>query len=223
MIEIYDQDSQTDIQIINQLVSFELTSNKNNDNNDKLYRKMSFNLSTEFCGFCQESFKTMCQTIASFLISQQIPFELDITFDEQFKSEFTKTYYPIFEKYILNQDLMNNFESPMVNEYCKVFNTQTICVFQIWTFWWWWWIFWWWMFRRDDISSVQCYQKLWISTCAGFLILSVIMLILCYVLVLWLNQHIFEKQFILLVTMKLSFVLEYPYSLMQNQQGCFQC
>ena len=114
MINIYDNAADTSINTINQILSLKLIKKHH------LYIKLNVCLTARHSRVLQESFKTLCQNVASLLISQEIAIEFDIGIDEIAKTHFDKTYYPMFEQYF-NQDKLGKEHSkaPIVNEYCN--------------------------------------------------------------------------------------------------------
>ena len=121
MLEIVDFYPYKSINTINQILTLKLI------NKHKLYTKLYFHLDVQDSSVFQESFKTMCQTVASLLISRYpIPLELHIIMREMEKSHFENTYYPIFEQY-LNQNGRKNIKAPTENKYYKLLPTTVIC------------------------------------------------------------------------------------------------
>ena len=121
MIHIEDEDSSTSINTIGQILGLKLIEKH------KLYIKMVFDLIVHATRVkvVHESFTTLCQTVASLLMVHEIPIELYITINGVQKSHFEKIYYPIFQQH-LNQDVINNFNAPIVNKYCNLLPTPVI-------------------------------------------------------------------------------------------------
>ena len=113
MIHIDDEDSCTSINTMDQMLRLKLIQKHD------LYIKMCFQINVTHSTVFQESFTNFCQTVASLLMSQEIPIELCITINDVKKSHFEKIYCPIFQQY-LNQDVVNNFKTPIVNKYCNL-------------------------------------------------------------------------------------------------------
>ena len=115
MIHIVDDDSDTSINTIDQILKLQFIQKH------KLYMQMEFEINATHSKMFQESFKALCQTTASLLMSQQNPIKLDIkiVINDLKISDLEKIYYPIFEQY-LNQDVANNCNVPIVNKYCNV-------------------------------------------------------------------------------------------------------
>ena len=115
MIDINDKDFNTSINTISQILGLKLIKK------NKLYLKMVFkiNVPRSNSSVFRESFKTMCKTIKSLLISEQVPIEVSITMDGMEQYHFENIYYPIFEQH-LSQYARKNWKVPIVNEYCEV-------------------------------------------------------------------------------------------------------
>ena len=119
MIHIEDDDLRTNINTIDQILGLKWIKKQ------KIYVNMVFEMNESHSKVFQESFKKLCQTVSSLLISHEIPIKLHITINEMEKSHFKKTYYPIFQQY-LNQDLLKNCNAPIVNKYCTPLSKPVI-------------------------------------------------------------------------------------------------